>query len=235
MKVKNKYVIRSRISEAKFRRIILLFSEDLSATQISHLTRLSRQTINKYLAAIRLRILELSLLQSDPLVGQIEVDESYFGVGSAPWVRRVRGKRGRGARGKTIVFGLLKRGDEVYTEVVPDCKSATLQRIIKGKTSIDSVIHSDGWRGYNGLVDFGYKKHFRVHHSKNEFARGNSHINGIESFWGYAKNRLVKFKGMDKSMFNLHLKECEFKFDNRKQNLYKILLGIFRKESLKLS
>ena len=45
MTMKNKYVIRSRISEAKFRQIILLFSEDLSATQISHLTRLSRQTI----------------------------------------------------------------------------------------------------------------------------------------------------------------------------------------------
>ena len=85
MTIKNKYVIRSRISEAKFRQIILLFSEDLSVTQISHLTRLSRQIINKYLAAIRLRILELSLLQSAPLlVGQIEVDESYFGT------RRVR-------------------------------------------------------------------------------------------------------------------------------------------------
>jgi len=138
MKVKNKYVIRSRISEAKFRQIILLFSENLSATQISHLTHLSRQTINKYLTAIRIRILELSLLQSDSLVGQIEVDESYFGV------RRVRGKRGRGARDKMIVFGLLKRGDQVYTEIVPDCKIAILQRIIKGKTSIDSVIHSDG-------------------------------------------------------------------------------------------
>jgi transposase-like protein len=229
MKAKNKYVIRSRISEAKFRQIILLFSEDLSATQIYHLTGLSRQTINKYLTAIRLRILELSLLQSDPLVGQIEVDESYFGA------RRVRGKRDRGARGKTIVFGLLKRGDQVYTEIVPNCKSTTLQRIIKGKTSIDSVIHSDGWRGYKGLVDFGYKKHFRVNHGKNEFARGNSHINGIESFWGYAKTRLVKFKGMDKKMFNLHLKECEFRFNNRKQNIYKILLEIFRKESLKLS
>ena len=226
MKAKNKYVIRSRISEAKFRQIILLFSEDLSATQIYHLTGLSRQTINKYLTAIRLRILELSLLQSDPLVGQIEVDESYFGA------RRVRGKRGRGARGKTIVFGLLKRGDRVYTEIVPNCKSITLQRIIKGKTSIDSVIHSERWRGYNGLVDFGYKKHFRVHHGKNEFARGN---NGIESFWGYAKTRLVKFKGMDKKMFNLHLKECEFRFNNRKQNIYRILLAIFRKEPLKLS
>ena len=96
----------------------------------------------------------------------------------------------------------------------------------------NSVIHSDGWRRYNELVDFGNKKHFRVHHSKNEFARGNSHINGIESFWGYAKTRLVKFKGMNKNIFELHLKECEFRFNNRKQNLYKILLEICIKEPL---
>jgi hypothetical protein len=38
------------------------------------------------------------------------------------------------------------------------------------------VIHSDGWKGYNGIVDFGYKKHFKVHHGKNEFARDNAHI-----------------------------------------------------------
>ncbi len=138
MSVKNKYVKHAHISEVKFRQIILLFSEDLSATQISHLTKISRPTVNKYLTAVRLRILELSLLQSDPLVGQIEVDESYFGA------RRVRGKRGRDAKGKTIVFGLLKRGNEVYTEIVPDCKSAILQRIIKGKAGVESVIHSDG-------------------------------------------------------------------------------------------
>jgi hypothetical protein len=54
----------------------------------------------------------------------------------------------------------------------------------------------------NGIVDFGYKKHFRVHHGKNEFARGNAHINDIESFWGYAKIRLVKFKGMNKKIAN---------------------------------
>jgi len=61
MTMTNKYVNRSRISKDKFRQIILLFSEDLSATQISHLTGLSRQTINKYLTV---RILQLSLLQS---------------------------------------------------------------------------------------------------------------------------------------------------------------------------
>ena len=119
MSVKNKYVKHAHISEAKFRQIILLFSEDLSATQISHLTKISRPTVNKYLTAIRLRILALSLLQSDPLVGQIEVDESYFGG-----VRK--GKRGRGAAGKVAVFGILKRGGKVYTQIVLDTKTDRL-------------------------------------------------------------------------------------------------------------
>jgi len=74
-----------------------------------------------------------------------------------------------------------------------------------------------------------------VHYGKNGFVRGSSYINGIESFWGYAKTRLVKFKGIDKKMFNLHLKECEFRFNNRSKDMYQILLKIFRDESLKLS
>mgnify|MGYP001090675643 FL=1 len=226
--MKNKYVERSRISEAKFREIIKLFSLDLEADKVAQIVNLSRNTINKYFKAIRVRI-KTYCLNDSPFKGEIEVDESYFGA------KRVRGKRGRGAYGKTIVFGLLKRGDKVYTEIVPNVSKATLQGIIRGKVDIESVIHSDGWRGYNGLVDVGYDRHFRVHHGKNEFVRGKSHINGIESFWSYAKIRLVKFRGLDKKGFNLHLKECEFRFNHRGKDLYKILLQIFRNEPLKLS
>ena len=84
------------------------------------------------------------------------MDESYFGP------RRVKGKRGRGAGDKTIVFGLYKRNGKVYTEIVPGAADHTLQRIIRGHANIDSVIHSEGWRGYDGLVYLGYEKHFRV-------------------------------------------------------------------------
>ena len=223
--MKNKYIKVSHISEPKFREIVKLFSEDLSATQISHLTNLNRNTINRYLMLFRERIAKICE-EGSPLSGEVEVDESYFGAS------RVRGKKGRGARGKTIVFGILKREGKVYTEIVPDVTKATLQGIIRGKVNPDSVIHSDGWRGYHGLVDVGYDKHFRVHHGKNEFVRGNSHINGIGSFWSYAKIRLVKFHGMDKKTFNLHLKEGEFRFNNRGEDLYKLLLKIFRNEPL---
>ena len=70
MKVKNKYVIRSRISEKKFREIIKYFSIDLNAVQIKELTALRRQTINKYLTAIRLRV---TLAHDVSVVNVVEV------------------------------------------------------------------------------------------------------------------------------------------------------------------
>jgi transposase-like protein len=180
MPINNKYVYRSRISEAKFRQLLKLFCLVLTATQIAELTHLSRNSVNKYLKAIRSRIAQLCENES-PFSGQVEVNESYFGA------RRAKGKRGRGARGKTIVFGIFKRNGNVYTDIVPDASKKSLQRVIRGKVSPNSIIHSDGWRGYNGLVDLGYAKHLRVDHGRNEFVRAASHINGIEGFWALLK------------------------------------------------
>ena len=224
--MKNKYIHRSKISESKFRQLVKHFSLDLTATQTAALTGLNRNTVNRLYAAMRQCIYEHSL-QTSPIVGEIEADESYFGS------RRVRGKRGRGASGKTIVFGLYKRGGKVYTEIVPDAKSKTLQAIVRGHVDIESVIHTDGWCGYDGLVDLGYDKHFRVYHTKNEFSKGNgNHINGIESFWGYAKHRLIKFNGIPKDLFEVYLKETEFRFNNRGKDLYQILLKLCREYPL---
>ncbi|WP_141699111.1 IS1595 family transposase, partial [Candidatus Thiosymbion oneisti] len=190
---------------------------DLPASKIAELSDVSRPTINQLLMKLRLRIAQVCDASS-PLSGEVEVDESYFGA------RRVRGKKGRGAGGKTIVFGILERQGKVYTEIVPDASKKQLQAAIRGKVTLGSIIHSDGWRGYNGLVDMGYKKHFRVHHGEHEFARGNCHINGIESFWSSAKRRLAKFNGVPRHTFHLHLKECEFRFNYREENLYDRIL-----------
>jgi len=89
----------------------------------------------------------------------------------------------------------------------------------------------DGWGGYNGLVDIGYG-HFRVDHSKDKFVRGKAHINGIEGFWGYAKVRLVRFRGMHKQTFLLHLKETEFRFNLRQQNIGRLILKLCRENPL---
>jgi len=166
---------------------------------------------------------------ASPLSGAVEVDESYFGP------RRVRGKRGRGAGRKTIVFGIFKRNGKVYAELVPDCSKPVLQRAIRGKVGLASVVHSDGMRSHDGLVDLGYQKHLRVDHSANQFADARdraNHINGIESFWAYAKVRLARYRGMRPHTFYFHLKECEFRFNHRRQDLYRILLDLCRRGPL---
>ena len=212
---------RSRISKRKFHQILRLFALDLTASQITVLTKLNRNTVNRYLKLIRQSIAAFCDRQS-PFAGIVELDESYFGA------KRVRGKRGRGAAGKTIVFGIYKRNGKVYTEIVPNCSRRTLYAIVKGKVEASSTIHTDGFRAYDGIVDLGFQKHYRVNHSADEFALGSNHINGIESFWGFAKVRLVKFRGMRKSTFYLHLKETEFRFNYRQQNLYSILFNIIK-------
>ena len=103
--------------------------------------------------------------------------------------------------------------------------------IIKGKILEGATIYTDGWKAYDGLILNGYD-HYRIFHHDNEFARGKNHVNGIESFWSFAKRRMAKFNGITNEYFGLHLKETEFRFNNRYNDLYKILLKEFRRKPL---
>ena len=223
-KRKNKYYNRSHISEKKFRELIRCFSDDFNALEAYKITKISHRTCKVIYAKLRLHIAKFCI-NDDLVKGEFELDESYFGA------RRVRGKRGRGAAGKTPVFGLLKRDGNVYVQVVKNCSKESLLPIIQGKILEGSTIHTDGWKAYDGLILNGYD-HYRVHHSKDEFVRGKSHVNGIESFWSFAKRRLLQFNGLADETFYFHLKECEFRFNNRKNNIYDILLKILRKNPL---
>ena len=125
MNLKNKYQKFSKITVPKFRRLLRLFALDLTASDTAKLTGVSIRSVNNLYLKLRRRLADECGRQA-PLYGIVELDESYFGA------KRIRGKRGRGAGGKTIVFGILKRGDKVYTEIVPDASKATLQKVIRG-------------------------------------------------------------------------------------------------------
>jgi transposase len=224
--VRNCYFKCSKLSASRFRRILRLFVLDLTASDAARLSGVSVRSVNDIYLRLRERLAYECEKRRPFKGGEVEIDESYFGP------RRVRGKRGRGAGGKVTVFGIFKRDGRVYTEIVPDCSKKTLLAVIRGKVRPEVVIHSDGWRGYDGLVDVGYAKHLRIQHGRNQFARGKSHINGIESFWGYAKRRLSKFNGIHADTFYLHLKESEYRFNHRRGNLYAVLLKVLKNEPL---
>ncbi len=101
----NKYIKRTKLSNYKIKQIIRHFVVDLTAIQTSKLLGINRNTINRIFNLCRDKIFE-DLIKNDQGVkfsGEIELDESYFGA------RRLRGKRVRGAKGKTKVFGILKK------------------------------------------------------------------------------------------------------------------------------
>ena len=207
---------RWRLSKYRVKKILEHFCADIPACKTASLLGYNRHTIERYYTIFREHILEYqhrTLMEFD---GEIELDESYFGA------RRVRGKRGRGAAGKTPVFGILKRGGRVFLTVVKACSRKELMPIITGQILETSTVYTDGWKAYDGLIVNGYD-HYRVFHDKNEFARGKSHINGIESFWSYAKRRMAKFNGIASHRFVLYLKESEFRFNNPTGDLFGIL------------
>jgi transposase len=196
----------SRLSYYKIRKIVECFCIDIDASKASTILKLNRKTVNRFYSIFRKAIFEYQTRKLAKIKGTVELDESYFGP------RRMRGianKTGRGTY-KQPVFGILERGGRVYTEIVPNCKRATLRPIILGKVDTQSKVFSDNWHGYDGLVDVGYDKHIRINHSK-FLANERGHLNGIESFWSFTKRRLVKFNGYRKN-FHLHLKECEFRW-----------------------
>ena len=197
---------KSRLSTYKQHKLIEHFVAGATARVAATLVNVNKTTAAFYFQRLRELIAHHQEQEAlEEFDGEIEVDESYFGGTQ-------KGKRGRGAAGKVPVFGLLKRGGKVYTQVIPDAKTNTLFPIIRQKVIPDSVVYSDCWPGYN-VLDVSEFKHCRINHSK-LFADKHNHINGIENFWNQAKRHLRKFNGVPKRNFPLFLKEAEWRFNN---------------------
>ena len=165
---KNKYYKCSHVSEHKFRHLIKCFSLDLNAFEAHKIVNISHRSCKVIYGKLRWYIAHF-LQESKAATGEFECDESYFGP------RRIRGKKGRGAMGKTPVLGILKRGGKVHVEIIKNCSKEEIMPIIQGTILEGSRVHTDGWKAYDGLILNGYD-HYRVYHSANEFARGKSHI-----------------------------------------------------------
>lgn len=198
-------ITRCKLSKKTQRKLLEFFVAEVTARTAANLLDVQPNSVALFYKKVRQVIMyHLDQDAKEVFDGQIELDESYFGGAR-------KGKRGRGAAGKVIVFGLLKRNSKVYTVIVPDTKSITLMPVISNKITPDSVVYTDHWHSYNALDVAGFSHH-RINHSSH-FADGQNHINGIENFWNQAKRVLRKYNGIDRNAFPLFIKECEFRFN----------------------
>jgi len=211
-----RWINNVKISCAQWIRILKLFELEVSARKISIQTGLSYPTALKAVETIRWSIFVANDTGRRMLLsGEIEMDESYFGG-------RRKGNRGRGAAGKVPVFGILERNGEVSVEAVRNVTAETLLGLAVKKVRRGSIVYTDRFKSYDSLMFCGYR-HLRVDHSK-RFSRGKVYINGLEGFWAFAKERLIKYHGVSKEKFPLYLKEMEFRYNNRHEpSLFRLL------------
>jgi len=201
--IKNKYVKRSKISEAKFRKLIQHFAMDLDAKTIAALTRLNRNTVNRYLTLIRERIAEFNR-QKSPFIG----DGDY--AKAQPFIKDLNGEKDTATVTAPPVFGILQCKDKVCTVILPRTEFLITNQCTLCELTRDSRIQKQ---------------------RKYPYPRENF-INGLESFLSYTRTRLMKFHGIPESTYYLHLNECEFRFNYRNEDIYPILLKIIRSNPL---
>jgi transposase len=197
--------------------ILYYFYIEVSARKTAKELSLDYRLVHRRFMQFRKKISGYCNQEAKKLNGELELDETYFGG-------KRKGNRGRGAFNKAIAFGILERKGKVHTIIVDNVKAETLMKAIESKTKKGSVFYTDGFRSYNDLKQYG--KHNVIRHDKDEFAKEKNHINGIEGFWSFAKERFHKYHGINKANYPFYLKEMEFRFNHRNESVFNLLFDI---------
>ncbi len=196
--------------------VLYHFYLEISARKAAKALGLSYNAVRRRYMEFRDIIAEHLEKEFEQLSGELELDESYFGG-------KRKGKRGRGALNKALVFGILERNGKVFTRVVPNASAETLLSEIEQKTQKGSVFYTDCFKSYASLKCFG--AHKKINHEKC-FGRGRNHINGLEGYWSFAKERFHKYHGISKKNYTLYLKEMEFRYNYRNEDYLSRMIQI---------
>jgi|SRR3989339_182305 len=214
------YIKHSNLSSYKIGQLITEWIYNTPATVCAKRIGLHRNTVNLWYNRIRLAI--ASLDDPPPFSGYVEIDETYLG-------RKRHGLTGTGTTDKIPVFGIKHRPSGlVWATVVKGTNNTFLIPIIQARVLPSTTIFSDGFGAYYHLNKLGYRHHV-VNHHQSYVTNGIVHTNGIESFWGYMKKLFQSRNGINRKLYQIHVKEALYRFNHRKdpnfrQGLMKLLL-----------
>ncbi|MDP9317388.1 MAG: IS1595 family transposase [Chloroflexota bacterium] len=185
----------------------------ISAKQVERELGVTYKTAWRMCHLIRQRLDE----GGDPLSGNVEADESYFG-GKAENMHKDKRQakiKGRGTSGKTAVFGMVERQGNVKAKVVADVQKGTLTQEIVANVVPGSHISTDEFRSYSDLPEHGYS-HGIVTHSMGEYVNGDDHTNTIEGFWSLVKRGIDGvYHQVSPDYLHNYLAEYGFRYNHR--------------------
>ena len=215
------FVAGLRSSRKQLKKLVRYFVLGVPAYRLRFEVSLSQATIQRIYRRIRQAIYAAALeeMRREPLAGVVEADEALFGGAR-------HGKRGWGAAGKVMVFGIYQRNGKVFTFPVASRGRTTLLPLLSHHTRVGSLYYTDDWCAYASLSVTG--QHVVVTKDKG-VPKGRDHLNGIEGFWSYAKHWLYQYRGVPRAYFHLYLKEVEFRFNHRDENLVPLVMRLLRR------
>ena len=149
------------------------------------------------------------------LCGEVEADETFIGGKARNMHASKRAAKisGTGPKDKTAVMGILERGGEVRTSVVPNRKKKALQSEVRQHVEAGSAIYTDALKSYEGLDEF---QHQVVDHAV-RYVDGKIHTNGLENFWSLLKRGLNgTYVSVEPFHLFRYLDEQSFRYNNRK-------------------
>lgn len=216
-----------RIKVKQRNALMKYFAMDLDATRAAEICKVNRQTANRWYRHFR-EIIFQNTRRAPRFFGEVEMDQAEFGgrgrkrmqallkryAKLMPHEEYMKKAKEIRKEHKTLVFGILQRGGAVYTHIIKRNDKRTLIPIVRLVVEDTATVYTDKWRGFVDLGLDGYT-HKSVNHSEEYVAKDGSHINGIESFWSFAKRRLAKFNGIARTTLPLHIKECEFRYNSK--------------------
>ncbi|ASZ10057.1 hypothetical protein KTO58_25540 [Chitinophaga pendula] len=225
--MKNKYLKGAHLSERKFKEILQLFSDDLTATQIASISGVSRVTINSYLKKIRQQIARYcESLQPDIYVkpsGHHRHEHAHHpdtAVTTKTEVERIT---------KPVIFGIYQSGGRLHAEILPDVSRAMILTLTRGRSVLETLGAAEQIRLFSGVVDLGQNRLYRLHSGTQELSlTARQQSDELDAFWALTKHRLAKFKGLNRNTAYLHLKECEFRYNHRNEEMFPALLQLLK-------
>lgn len=206
----------SHISLRKWFLAIYTFSahkKGISSVQLSKDIDVTQKTAWFMLSRIRHNFRDKSEIIFD---GITQADETYVGGKNKNRnkKKKIRNSQGRSLKAKIPVFGLISNG-YVYTKVIPNTKGKTLKGIIEELVAKDSIIVTDGWRGYKGLSK--NYIHKIIEHNKGIYVKDKFHTNSIEGFWSQLKRGIIGvYHVTSPKHLSKYCDEFAFRFNTRK-------------------
>ena len=219
--MKNRLIKGAHLSEKKCREILQLFCEDLTATQIANICGVSRVTVNNYLKLIRTHIAKFCE-ENNPK----SVQNGYLVY--IP----VEGKNGRNGTephevsNLKIYFGFLRHEGKIFADWLEDLNKNSLQQLQRSRLNLEGNEPIPPYLArYYAIADFSDWRLYRLD-VRETVSSSRPVFDDISGFWGHTKSRLLKFRGLNKNTLYLHVKECEFRYNFRNDDLMGILMNI---------